>query len=91
MTFEKIFLKYTMDFNSFCKLMPYVVTGAAIGSLCRFCYEEIKRIRVRNELLRLLRESHEALEKYKKITEAKEALEKVKETIEDLQNNELKE
>ena len=48
MTFEKKILKYTMDFNSFCKeLMPYV-TGAAIGGLCRFCYKEIKRIQVRN-------------------------------------------
>ena len=80
-----------MDFNSFCKkLMPYVVTGAAIGGLCRFCYKEIKRIRVRNEILKLLRESLEDLEKYEKVTEAQEALEKVKEAIEDPQNNELK-
>ena len=70
-----------MDFNSFCKELMPCVTGAAIGGLCHFCYKEIKRIRVRNELLRLLRESHEALEKYKKITEAQEALEKVKESI----------
>ena len=76
-----------MDFNSFCKLMPYVV----IGSLCRFCYKEIKRIQVRNELLRLLRKAHEALEEYKEIMEAKEALEKVKEAIAVPQNNELKE
>ena len=81
-----------MDFNSFCKkLMPYVVTGAAIGGLCRFCYEEIKRIRVRNELLRLLRKAHEALEEYKEVTAAQEALEKVKEAFAVPQNNELKE
>ena len=80
-----------MDFNSFCKeLMPYV-TGAAIGGLCRFCYKEMKRIRVRNEILKLLSESLETLEKYKEVTEAQEALEKAKELIEDPQNNELKE
>ena len=81
-----------MDFNSFCKdLMPYVVTGAAIGGLYRFCYKEIKRIRVGNEILKLLRESLEALEKYEEVIAANEALEKVKESIEDPQNNELKE
>ena len=73
-----------MGFNSFCKeAMPYVVTGTAIGVLCRFCYKEIKRIRVRNELLSLLSETIEALEKYEKVTEAQEALEKAKELIED--------
>ena len=81
-----------MDFNSFCKeLMPYVVTGAVIGGLCRFCYKEIKRIQVRNEILKLLSKSLEALEKYEEVTAAQEALEKVKEAIEDPQNNELKE
>ena len=81
-----------MDLNSFCKdLMPYFVTGAAIGGLCRFSYKEIKRIRVRNEILKLLSESLETLEKYKEVTEAQEALEKAKELIEDPQNNELKE
>ena len=66
-----------MDFNSFCKeLMPYVVTGAAIGALCRFCYKEIKRIRVRNEILNLLGKSLQALEKYEEVTAAQEALEK---------------
>ena len=89
---KKIFLKYTMDFNSFCKeLMPYVATGAAIGGLCRFCYKEIKKIQVRNEILNLLSKSLEALEKYEEVTEAQEALEKVKEAITVPQNNELKE
>ena len=75
---KNIFLKYTMDFNSFCKKsMPYL-TGAAIGGLCHLFYKEIKINRARNEFLKLLREALEALEKYK-------------ESIADSQNNELKE
>ena len=79
MTFEKkIFLKYTMDFNSFCKELTPYLTGAAIGGLCHLFYQEIKIFRARNKLLKLLREALEALEKYK-------------ESIADSQNNELKE
>ena len=80
-----------MDFNSLCKKLTPYLAGAAIGGLCHFCYKEIKRIRVRNELLKLLDKSIEALDKYEEIMEAKEALEKVKETIAVPHNNELKE
>ena len=80
-----------MAFNSFCKLMPYVVTGAAIGGLCHLIYKEIKFIRAQNEFLKLLRKAQEALEKYEEVIAAEEALEKVKEAIAVSQNNELKE
>ena len=48
MTFEKkIFLKYTMDFNSFLEQFPYVTVAAIC---CYWVYKEIKFILAENEL-----------------------------------------
>ena len=82
-----------MSYNSFCKeVLTPVLTGVAIGGLCRFFVEELQKIRARKRLVKLLCELEEALEKgieEAKVMELTQTLEALEKEIKASQNEKL--
>ena len=82
-----------MPYNSFCKeVLTPVLTGVAVGALCRLFVEELQKIRARNRLIKILREVQEALEEgieEAKAMELNQTLEALEKEIKASQNEKL--
>ena len=82
-----------MSYNSFCKeVLNPVLAGVAIGALCRLFVEELQKIRARKQLVKLLRELEEALDKdieEAKVMEVNQTLEALEKEIKASQNEKL--
>ena len=94
MTFEKkIFPIYAMSYISFCKeVLNPVLTGVVVGALCRLFVEELQKIRARKQLVKLVRELQEALQKdieEEKVMELAQTLEALEKEIKASQNEKL--
>ena len=82
-----------MSYNSFWKeVLNPGLAGVAIGCLCSLFVEELQKIRDRNQLVKLLRELKEALEKdiaEAKVMELNQTLEALEKEIKASQNEKL--